>query len=155
MIKKDSPEIPEKEEETVIKEKKEKTPKKIKGDYTVEEMEEKLSRLFNGSAFLLRAEITYEEKEFTQEAKDIIRLSKKYPVVNTILTFLDPLFLILGLFSKIKRLLEKLPKRKKKGGTDGDVNADYNPAEVGRTHNILRYDRQRQDSFSAGDASTI
>lgn len=131
----------EKDKKTSIKEKKK---KQVKGgpEFAADELEYKLARAFNGAAFLLKSDITYREKDFEEEAKDLARMAKKYSILANILVFLDPLFLILGLFSKVKRMLERIPK-KQKGTEVGGIDGDDNPPEAGGAFNLLRHNRQR------------
>ena len=100
------------EEETTIAKKRGRKKKDSTVNFSFEEMQEKLARTFNGIAFLLKTDDEFKDSEFNEEAKDLVRLAEKYSILANILTFLDPLFLLLGLFSKMKIILNKVSKRK-------------------------------------------
>ena len=93
-------------EETEVKKKK---PKKV--SFSVEEIQEKLTVLFNAISTLLKLDREYAPKDFIEESKDIIRLSQKYPFIGYILTMLDPLFLVLNMGRKILEIVKLKRKR--------------------------------------------
>jgi len=101
-------ETPVAQEETAIKKRRGRPPKT---DFSVEEVQEKFSMLFNAIAFTTRVEREYNPGEFYEEAKDVTRLSQKYPVVAIVLTWLDPLFLVLNLTKKGFELVKLYRKR--------------------------------------------
>lgn len=115
------------EEFTKIKEKEEgkkeekrgRKPKKDAVEFSYEELQEKFSRSFNAISYFLKSDKVYKEEDFEEEAKDLSRLAKKYPILADVLTILDPLFLVLGLFSKLRVMLENA-KKKKEDKKDGD-----------------------------------
>lgn len=88
--------------------------KKPKVNFGYEEMQEKLARIFNALGYFLKIDVEYNNTDFEEESKDLIRLAEKYPILANVLTFLDPLFLILGLFSKMRIMLDKVKERKEK-----------------------------------------
>lgn len=96
--------------------------KKKKIDFSVEEIQEKLMLLFNFVSFSLKVEKEYKPADFLEESKDIVRLAKKYPTLENILTMLDPLFLILNLTKKaveITKIWRKKEAAKKQVVKDG------------------------------------
>lgn len=104
-------------EETIIEEveEEEKKEKKRRGrkpkvEVSYEEIQQKLVRLFNFFSSLFKSEKKYSEKDFLEESKDLARLSQKYEFIATILTILDPLFLLAGLFTKINEMLNSRKK---------------------------------------------
>ena len=105
--------VKEKDEkdETEIKGKR-KTRETKKTDFSIEELQDKFTRLFNTIAYFWKVDNNYSDGDFLEESKDLARLAKKYPIIGDILTFLDPLFLVLGLFSKLKVMLDKVKRRK-------------------------------------------
>jgi len=100
-------------DETEIKGKR-KTRETKKTDFSIEELQDKFTRLFNTIAYFWKVDNNYSDGDFLEESKDLARLAKKYPIIGDILTFLDPLFLVLGLFSKLKVMLDKVKRRKDK-----------------------------------------
>nr|APG79813.1 hypothetical protein [uncultured bacterium] len=98
-------------DETEIKGKR-KTRETKKTDFSIEELQDKFTRLFNTIAYFWKVDNSYSDSDFLEESKDLARLAKKYPIIGDILTFLDPLFLVLGLFSKLKVMLDKVKRRK-------------------------------------------
>jgi len=98
-------------DETEIKGKR-KTRETKKTDFSIEELQDKFTRLFNTIAYFWKVDNNYSDGDFLEESKDLARLAKKYPIIGDILTFLDPLFLVLGLFSKLKVMLDKVKRRK-------------------------------------------
>jgi len=99
----------EKEEIVKVKERK----KKQKADFSYEEIQEKFARTFNAVTLFLKVDVEYKSEDFEEEAKDIVRMSEKYQIIGIIITFLDPLFLVLGLLSKVKNIVKKMEERKK------------------------------------------
>lgn len=98
-------------EETTIQKPKRAYNKKKKGTtFALEEIQEKFTKLFDGLSYFLKIDNDYEDSDFQEESKDLIRLSQKYPLVGDILTLLDPLFLVLGLFSKLNTMFKKSAK---------------------------------------------
>jgi len=102
----------DREKEETSKRKDKAQPKK-RPMFTAEELQEKFARSFNAVAFFLKLDKTYSESDFTEEAKDLIRLAEKYPVIGDVLTWLDPLFLLLGLLSKINEMVQRTQERKR------------------------------------------
>ena len=88
--------------------------KKTADIISYEEAQQKLARVFNGVCALLKIEKRYKEKDFAEEAKDLSRMAGKYDVVNTVLTVLDPLFLVLGLIGKATDIVAENKERKAK-----------------------------------------
>lgn len=121
-------------EETIIEEeiegeekpqKKKRRSRKPKIDVSYEEIQQKLVRIFNLFASLLKSDKKYAEKDFIEESKDLARLSQKYDFIATILTILDPLFLLAGFFTKISDMLnsrKKVEKAEKNENTGDKVN---------------------------------
>ena len=127
------------EEETLIEEKpKKKRGKKSKADVSYEEIQQKMSRVFNLFATLLKSKKKYSEKDFLDESKDLVRLSQKYDIVATILTILDPLFLLAGFYTKFVEMLNGREKVKKDKGGPGNENVIYPSDE-----NVACFDRNR------------
>jgi len=118
------------EEETTISKKRGRKKKDSTINFSFEEMQEKLSRSFNGLAYVLKTDDEFKDSDFTEEAKDLVRLAEKYPILANILTFLDPLFLILGLFSKMKGMLKKVQKRKETEKKEVTEDEYYHSAEI-------------------------
>jgi len=119
------------EEETTISKKRGRKKKDSTINFSFEEMQEKLSRSFNGLAYVLKTDDEFKDSDFTEEAKDLVRLAEKYPILANILTFLDPLFLLLGLFSKMKGMLKKVSKRKEtEKQKEVTENEYYHSAEI-------------------------
>ncbi len=90
-------------------------------------MQEKFAKLFSSIAFLLKIEDKYTEKDFQSEAKELLRLINKNTILGNIVSFLDPLFLIVGLLAKFAEMAKKVRTRKereiaerveKNGGSD-------------------------------------
>lgn len=81
-----------------------------------EEVQAKLTRMFNGLCVLLKLEKRYKEEDFKEESKDISRMAAKYDLVNVILTLLDPIFLILGFVGKFSEMAAEKGKKKKEEG---------------------------------------
>ena len=119
------------EEETTISKKRGRKKKDSTINFSFEEMQEKLSRSFNGLAYVLKTDDEFRDSDFTEEAKDLVRLAEKYPILANVLTFLDPLFLILGLFSKMKGMLKKVSNRKEiEKQKEVTENEYYHSAEI-------------------------
>lgn len=119
------------EEETTISKKRGRKKKDSTINFSFEEMQEKLSRSFNGLAYVLKTDDEFKDSDFTEEAKDLVRLAEKYPILANVLTFLDPLFLILGLFSKMKGMLKKVSNRKEiEKQKEVTENEYYHSAEI-------------------------
>ena len=100
--------------------KKKKYKKKV--EFAVEEIQEKLSLLFNAMAAILKIDKEYKPNNFVEESKDIVRLSQKYPFISSVLSILDPLSLILNLskkFLEILKLKQKRDKASKKENEEG------------------------------------
>ncbi|MBT9131453.1 MAG: hypothetical protein DDT41_01759 [candidate division WS2 bacterium] len=100
------------EEETTIKEKRGRKPKKT--TFTEEELQEKFAKTFSSAAFLLKVDCQYKEKDFQQESRELLRLASKNPILSDILTFLDPIFLLMGLMAKVFEMVKKVKERKGK-----------------------------------------
>jgi len=118
------------EEETTISKKRGRKKKDSTINFSFEEMQEKLTRSFNGLAYVLKTDDEFKDSDFTEEAKDLVRLAEKYSILANILTFLDPLFLILGLFSKMKGMLKKVQKRKETEKKEVTEDEYYHSAEI-------------------------
>ena len=101
-------------EETEVKKDGRGKKKKTKADFSVEEIQEKLSSLFNAFAVFMKIDKDYQPKDFLEESKDIIRLSQKYNGIAMILTLLDPVFLVLSMSKKVLEMMKLLRKRKQK-----------------------------------------
>lgn len=113
-------------EETTIKKPKRVYNKKKGTTFALEEMQEKFTKLFDGVSYLLKVDNEYSDDDFQEESKDLIRLAQKYPLIGDILTLLDPLFLILGIFSKLNNMFKRSSKNKQenKGSDEHDVNVN-------------------------------
>ncbi|MBT9145235.1 MAG: hypothetical protein DDT42_01105 [candidate division WS2 bacterium] len=95
------------EDETVVKKKK---GKKI--SINEDEMQEKFVKTFSSIAFLLKIDANYTEKDFETESKELVRLINKNQVLANIITILDPIFLIIGLMTKVIEMAKKVKIRK-------------------------------------------
>lgn len=94
-------------------------------DVSFEEAQANLTRAFNAISSLVKSGKQYKESEFVEEAKDLSRLAKKYDIVNAVLTALAPLFLVLGLFTKVRELMDAREKKKEKAKNgEADSNTD-------------------------------
>lgn len=80
--------------------------------FSPDEVNEKFHILCSGLAKVFGAEYTFKPKDYDQEAKALVRMADKFPVVNHVLTFFDPVLLVLGLYGKITTILKSKPKTK-------------------------------------------
>ena len=101
-----------------------------------EEAQQKLARVFNGVCTLLKIDKRYKESEFVEEAKDLSRMAQKYDIINTVLTFLDPIFLLLGLIGKGSEIAAQSKERK--------VKMQQEKPKEETPSNVLNYDQHRQ-----------
>lgn len=75
-----------------------------------EEAQINLTRLFNVASVLMKSRKKYKESDFVEEAKDLTRLAQKYDMIAMGLSMLAPLFLVLGLFSKVQEMMASREK---------------------------------------------
>ena len=105
--------------------KKQSAGKKIK--FTVSEVKEKIFLVFAGACRITRRECEYTENDFDQEAAALIRLAEKFPVVATVLTFFDPVVLVMGIIEKFSRARVKpAPERQAEPQRGNVVNMNMN-----------------------------
>jgi len=99
--------------ETTIKEKKPSSNKKkpIRA-FTVEEVQHILYKLFNGVSALMKVDERFALGDFENEAKDLILWAEKSTVIFMVLHYLTPLFFILGIFTKVKRISDAFGRKK-------------------------------------------
>ncbi len=132
-------------EETIIK-KKEKKSKKV--SFNEVELQEKFVKVFNATAYFLKVEAKYTEKDFETEAKELVRLTAKTPFLASLLAILDPIFLVIGLLTKIIDIAKKVKSRKDAEALEearSEEDGGDKTSEPRTTHNILWHDRERKN----------
>lgn len=126
--------LDEEDKKTTKIKKKSKKSKKI--NFSIEEIQEKFVKLFGGVAYLLKIENDYEENDFYEESKDIVRLSEKYPALSHVLTILDPLFLVLGIVNKVSEMVKKVNRKKQESIKMGEkVEVNKEGVNFGKSNN--------------------
>lgn len=85
--------------------------------FTPEEIRTNLHIIAKGFCGLFGYEYNYDEQDYDQEAKAIVRLTGKFPAIGYAISLFDPLLIILGLAAKFANL------KKKPGGGIGAVMA--------------------------------
>ncbi len=104
------------------------------------ELQEKFVKVFNAAAYFLKVDLKYTEKDFETEAKELVRLTAKTPFLASLLTILDPIFLIIGLLTKIIDMAKKVKVRKDaEDVARSEQDGNNQTAETGRALNLLRH----------------
>lgn len=91
------------------------TRKKKSDSFSVDDCSAKLFQLYTvlGKVLQTNPKTKRKESDFIEEAAALSRMSEKYPVVATILKFLDPVFFALGAYSKFSEHVTEFADRKK------------------------------------------
>ena len=84
----------------------------------------KVFQLYQLVVPFLGKEISYNEEDFTAEGESLFNLCDKFPILVSVMGWLDPLFLVLAIWDKFKKAPGK-PKQKPGGDDNG---AGANPA---------------------------
>lgn len=102
-------------EKTEIKKRGRKAGTTLKATLNADECTDKIYQLFCLPFKILNKNIYYTKSDFKAEGETLVRISKKYPLVNTVLLALDPIYLIGSLLEKVNNTLKANKKTKAQG----------------------------------------
>ena len=102
-------------EKTEIKKRGRKAGTTPKATLNADECTDKIYQLFCLPFKILNKNIYYTKSDFKAEGETLVRISKKYPLVNTVLLALDPIYLIGSLLEKVNNTFKANKKPKTQG----------------------------------------